>query len=195
MPPRIILPRSLCPIRSSILPRRTFTTTSFPTSKSVRIPIITGTVVLGVGVGLFSLSRVSHAETQPSKALSDREELTARVSRKPIETPGKAEEANKSGGSSEDNKHGVAVESKKSKKDPNRDSKTGKLKGGHGESGHPKDDRLAKKSEKETNNSVDEDAEKDDSPKSEETHNENQEGEEEGEVGRGPVGIFHGRCD
>src|SRR5208282_6688065 len=98
--------------------RRTFTTASF-TSKSLRIPIITGTAVLGIGVGVFLLSRVSHAETQSSKHMSGNEnrELTARTSRKSTDTTGRAEkEANKAGGLSQDNEPGLSVESKKSEK-------------------------------------------------------------------------------
>ena len=145
--------------------------------------------MLGVGIGLYSYSRASHAKSQSSNQMSGNEngELTARASKKSDGTPGKAEkETNKAGGSSQDNKLGLAVESKKLEKDSDKDSKTGNVKSGRDESGRPK----AEMSGKGDDSAEKESSEKNQSTNSEETNNEKAEGEEgEDEEGQGPIGI------
>jgi hypothetical protein len=149
MPRPFPLLRSLRTTRRITPPRRPFTTTTFrPSAKSFRLPIITGTVVLGLGVGLYSLSRESHAEIQSSKIVSGKEnrEGTARVSRKREQRGNAVKESNQLGGSSQDNKPSIAVSSKKSDSEADEDSKPEKIKGGHHDSGQPKDERINSKS-------------------------------------------------
>jgi hypothetical protein len=91
------------------------------------------------------MSQTSHAEVQSTKTQPQNEnrELTASASRKDAQKEGKAEKsANKAGGSSQDGKPERAVAEKKPSSGADEDSKTGKVKGGHDESGQPKDDKL-----------------------------------------------------
>jgi mitochondrial intermembrane space import and assembly protein 40 len=91
------------------------------------------------------MSQASHAEVQSTKTQPQNEnrELSASASRKDAQKEGKAEKsANKAGGSSQDGKPERAVAEKNPSSGADEDSKTGKVKGGHDESGQPKDDKL-----------------------------------------------------
>jgi len=152
MPPRLPRLHSLRTIRLPPLIRRPLSTSAanprIPPSTSRSVPVSIGGVLIGGGLAFYLFSHPSNAETQSSKTSSANEnrEATAGQSRKAAENPGKAEkEANKSGGSSQDNKPGLAVDSKKPEKDADKDSKTGKIKGGHDENGQPKDENLKEK--------------------------------------------------
>lgn len=195
MPPRILL-RSLRTIRRPLLPsRRTLATTStssFPASKlSLRIPIITTSTILGVGIGLYSLSKISNAETttQSSKTASGSEnrELAVGASRKQGEKSGKAEkQGNRAGGgSSRDNKPGHETNAKKPESGANEESKTGKVKGGHDEKGQPKDETVKNKSGKTTEGKTDE-TQKGDEHQNEENGDE----EQGGAIGKSPLLIM-----
>jgi len=152
MPPRLPRLHSLRTIRLPPTIRRPLSTSAanhrIPPSTSHSVPVSFGGVLIGGGLAFYLFSRPSNAETQSSKTSSSNEnrEATAGQSRKAAEKPGKAEkEANKSGGSSQDNKPGLAVDSKNPEKDSDKDSKTGKIKGGHDESGQPKDEKVKEK--------------------------------------------------
>ena len=87
--PQIGLIRPIRTIRATVSPRRPITTASLPPPKSFRIPVITGTIVLGIGADSYTLSRPSHAETQSLKAMSDNgnRELESRATRKQSKKP------------------------------------------------------------------------------------------------------------
>ena len=151
MPPRLAVLRSIRIYRQPfMLPRRTLTTNSFPASYSLRIPMITAATILGVGVGLYSFSRVSNAETQSLRTIPGNlnREATTKSSRKQIERPGNTEkEGNQGDVSIQDNKSRIVVDSKKPEPGDNEDSKSGKVKGTHDDSRQLKHERLKNDSE------------------------------------------------
>lgn len=118
---------------------------------------------------MYSLSRVSNAETHFSKtsSINENREWTVGVSKKQHEQSGKAEkERNKSGGSIQDNKPGLAVSPEKAELNTDNDSKTEKIKSGHDESGQPKDEELISGTpeEMQQGNEDDEDDEEEEGP-------------------------------
>jgi hypothetical protein len=151
--------------------------------------------VLGVGIGLFSLSRVSHAEHQSLKNISSNEdrESTLRASGKLVETSGKAEKgASPFRGPNSDNKAGLSVESKKPDRSAEKGSNTAKVKDGHDDkSEQSKDDRLKKSDlSGKADDSVAKESSENTSGKMEDADNEKAEGQEgEDEEGQGPIGI------
>lgn len=156
--PQIRLIRPIRTIRATVSPRRPITTASFPPPKSFRIPVITGTIVLGLGAGLYTLSRPSHAETQSLKAMSDNgnRELESRATRKQSEKTGNLEkETTQSRRSTQDRKADRSRPSISPEIEASEDSETRKNKSGHDEKGQPKDDRV-------TGNSGETDADEED---------------------------------
>ena len=114
--------------------------------------MIAGGVIFGVGLGMYTLSRTSHAETESLKSTSQKGNrgLTAGGYRKQAERPGNSEkEASISRASSQDKENGFAVSSTKPEPGLNEDSEVGKIKAGHDESGTPKDNRTKGNSGKE----------------------------------------------
>lgn len=94
------------------------------------------------------MSRATHAEVQSTKTQPQHEnrELTASAARKDVLKEGKAEKtAHQAGGSSQDGKPERAVAEKKPSSGADEESKTGKIRGGHDESGQPKDEKLRAK--------------------------------------------------
>jgi hypothetical protein len=136
--------------------------------------MITAATILGIGIGLYSFSRVSNAETQSLRSIPGNlnREVTAKTSRKQTERPGNAEkEGNQADGSIQDNNSRIVVDSKKPEPGDSNDS--GKAKGGLDESRQLKDERLKNDSEK---------------IHVEENQGEQEESDEEG--GPQPIGIF-----
>jgi hypothetical protein len=154
MPPRLPAMRlapQLLRLRQPRL-RRPYSTAPPPNpspvqTRSLRIPLIAGGLALTAGAGFYVLSRSSAAEVQSSKTSSANEnrELTASAARKAGDKEGKAEtSANKAGGSPQDPKAARGVADEKPESGASGDSRTGKLEGGHDESGLAKDERIRK---------------------------------------------------
>jgi hypothetical protein len=111
--------------------------------------------------------------------------LTAAASRKAGEKEGKTA-ANKAGGSPQDHKAARGVTDEKPEDGASGESRTGKVKGGHDESGQPKDERIRKAKSGEKSEGKSEEK-KDGTEKKNEGESEGQdEGEEEQ---RGAVGM------
>jgi hypothetical protein len=190
MPPRLSLGPLRC-IRGQI-PRRSYATSTPLPLRSYRNPLLFGGVVFGLGT--YYLSRPSHAEVQSTKTQSQNEnrELTASASRKAAEKDGKAEkESHQTGRSSQDNKPEKAVAEKKPQKGADEDSATGKVKGGHDESGQPKDDRLRGKGGKisKDDKNDNKNAEKDQQNKDKNQGKEEEEDNEQEQQGQQAVSI------
>jgi len=156
----------------------------------VRNPLLFGAVVLGTG--LYYMSRATHAEVQSTKTQPQHEnrELTASAARKDVLKEGKAEKtAHQAGGSSQDGKPERAVAEKKPSSGADEEAKTGKIRGGHDESGQPKDEKLRAKGAAK--------AGKDDEKKSEKQEeqdgkhgSQDDDGEEEGQEGQQAFSIY-----
>lgn len=156
-------------------------------TRSLRIPLIAGALGFTTGLLFYTLSHSSTAEVQSSKTSSAHEnrELTASASRKAGEEEGKTA-ANKAGGSPQDHKAARGVGYEKPEDGASGESRTGKVNGGHDESGQPKDERIRKAKSGEKSEKMKEEK-KDGAEKKKEGESEGQdEGDEEQ---RGAVGI------
>ena len=163
MPPRLPLSNLSRTFRLhtsfSPLPRRPFTTVhGAPRHLAIPKKLVVSTIL--VTAGLYYLSRPTIAEElQSSKIHPGREsrELTASAARKSAQQSGKTgKEGHSAGGAPHHHQPERAVAEEKPESGADKDSRTGEVRGGHDESGQPKDERLRGKGGKATEGKIEE---------------------------------------